>query len=239
MLLEGLNANQREAALCVDQNVRIIAGAGSGKTQVLMARIEYLLKELRVYPNRILAITFTNKATKEMKERLVAQVGDLAKEVRISTIHALCVRILKEDATSFGYPKNFTILDTNDQRTILKRITKDLNIRLKDYPEAMTRIANWKKVNMDPKKLVEMYPNDTSHLKESLPIYALIYQRYMKTKEEMRALDFDDLLQKADELLKTNTEVREKWQRRLDFIHVDEFQDVDPLQYSLLQSLVS
>ena len=237
MLLEGLNEKQKEAALCVDQNVRIIAGAGSGKTQVLMARIEYLLKELHVYPSRILAITFTNKATKEMKERLLAQVGDMAKDVRISTIHALCARILREDAQPLGYPKTFTILDTDDQRAILKRIAKDLDIRLKDYPEAMNRIANWKKSNMDPKRLVEMYQDDKSYQGRYLAVYSTIYQRYMKIKDEMMALDFDDLLQKADELLKTSQAVREKWQNRLDFIHVDEFQDVDPIQYSLLQSL--
>ncbi len=237
ILLEGLNEKQKEAALCVDQTVRIIAGAGSGKTQVLMARIEYLLKELHVYPSRILAITFTNKATKEMKERLLAQVGEMAKDVRISTIHALCARILREDAQPLGYPKTFTILDTDDQRTILKRIAKDLDIRLKDYPEAMSRIANWKKGNMDPQKLVEMYQDDTSYQGRYLAVYSTIYQRYMKIKDEMMALDFDDLLQKAEELLRTSQAVREKWQNRLDFIHVDEFQDVDPIQYSLLQFL--
>lgn len=237
LLLDGLNDKQKEAALCVDENVRIIAGAGSGKTQVLMARIEYLLKELHVYPNRILAITFTNKAAREMKERLFAQVGDLAQHVRISTIHSLCTRILREDAQSIGYPKNFTILDTDDQRSLLKRIANELDINLKDYPEAMGHIAKWKTNNMDPQKIVDAYQDDHSYRGRIASVYALIYQKYMKYKDEMRALDFDDLLQKADELLKIDEVVRQKWQNRLDYIHVDEFQDVDPIQYSLIQSL--
>ncbi len=239
MLLEGLNEKQKEAALCVDQNVRIIAGAGSGKTQVLMARIEYLLKELHIYPNRILAITFTNKATREMKERLLAQVGEIAQDVRISTIHALCARILREDANILGYPKTFTILDSDDQRAILKRIAKGLDIQLKDYPDAMGHITKWKRSNMDPQKVVDLYQESKSYGAKMLAVYALIYQRYMKIKDEMKALDFDDLLQKADELLKRDEVVRQKWQNRLDFIHVDEFQDVDPIQYSLIQSLTT
>lgn len=237
LLLDGLNDKQKEAALCVEENVRIIAGAGSGKTQVLMARIEYLLKELHVYPNRILAITFTNKAAREMKERLFAQVGDLATQVRISTIHALCTRILREDAQSIGYPKNFTILDADDQRSLLRRIAKELDINLKTYPDAMNYIAKWKKNNMDPQKIVDAYQNEHSYGAKVALTYGLIYQKYMKYKDEMRALDFDDLLQKADELLKRDETVRQKWQNRLDYIHVDEFQDVDPIQYSLLQSL--
>ena len=116
-ILETLNSKQREAASITDSHVRIIAGAGSGKTRVLMARIVYLVKECGVFPNRIMAITFTNKATNEMKERLMAQLGKEALAVRISTIHSLCVRILREDADAIGYPRSFTILDSDDQKT--------------------------------------------------------------------------------------------------------------------------
>ena len=125
-LLNSLNQSQKEAATCVDQHVRIVAGAGSGKTRVLMARIEYLINELGVYPSKIMAITFTNKATWEMKNRLTKQMGEMdAARVRISTIHSLCVRILREDASAAGFPRNFEILDTDDQKSLLRRIYKE------------------------------------------------------------------------------------------------------------------
>lgn len=231
-LLSSLNDRQKEAALCIDEHVRIVAGAGSGKTRVLMARIEYLLNEIGVYPDRILAITFTNKAAAEMKERLRAQVPDLADQVRISTIHALCVRILREDAAAAGYPKSFAILDGDDQKTILRRIYKTRGIQARDIPaaEALAAISSWKRVGISPSAVKASWRNDQ--------LKSLIYQDYEKELNTMKAMDFDDLLIQTEALLAKNEEVRTKWQNRLDYLHVDEFQDVDPIQYSIIRRLV-
>ena len=128
-ILDTLNENQRKAATTINEHVRIIAGAGSGKTRVLMARIVYLVEDCGIMPNRILAITFTNKAANEMKTRLTAQLGSMASVVRISTIHSLCVRMLREDADLIGYPKTFSIMDPEDQKAILKPIYKNIRSR--------------------------------------------------------------------------------------------------------------
>lgn len=233
-LLSSLNPAQKEAATTINKHVRIVAGAGSGKTRVLIARIEYLLNEIGVFPNRVLAITFTNKAANEMKERLAAQVGeDAARQVRISTIHGLCVRILKEDARTIGYPSNFTILDPEDQKRILKDIYGAMEINKTDLPmsRALSRISGYKTAGVSPVSASQMaYSDEESVISE-------VYERYEKAKDEMRAMDFDDLLLNADRLLKNNQEVRTKWQNRLDYLHVDEFQDVDPNQYSIIRSL--
>lgn len=232
LLLNSLNESQKEAAVCIDEHVRIVAGAGSGKTRVLMARIEYLLKEIGVYPSRILAITFTNKAAQEMKDRLHAQVGDLADQVRISTIHALCVRMLREDAAAAGYPKSFAILDADDQKTVLNRIYKRLGLSTRDIPlaEMTGSISRWKRESIDPSSLTSRYRRQRFKVQ--------IYEEYLKDLQSMKAMDFDDLLLEACRLLKENPDIREKWQNRLDYLHVDEFQDVDPIQYSIVRQLV-
>lgn len=232
-LLNSLNPAQKEAAETIDKHVRIIAGAGSGKTRVLMARIEYLLNEVGVFPNRILAITFTNKAANEMKERLEAQVGDLARDVRISTIHALCVRILKEDASAIGYPRNFTIMDPEDQKAILKPIYKDLGIDKTSLSmsAALSMISKYKTSGTSPEDAKkETYYGEYEKFPE-------IYRRYEEARADMKAMDFDDLLIEADRLLSENEQVRNKWQNRIDYLHVDEFQDVDPIQYDIIKRL--
>ncbi|WP_304581164.1 UvrD-helicase domain-containing protein, partial [Dubosiella newyorkensis] len=132
--LQNLNAPQREAATTIDEHVRIIAGAGSGKTRVLMARIAYLVNEVGILPWRIMAITFTNKAANEMKERLSKELGEDAQKVKISTIHASCVRILREDAHLIGYPKSFTIMDRDDQKTVIKKLYKIKHIKNDEIP---------------------------------------------------------------------------------------------------------
>lgn len=135
-ILNTLNINQKKAASNIEKDIRIIAGAGSGKTRVLMARIAYLIDEIGIYPSRILAITFTNKASNEMKERLEAILGQDAGIVRISTIHSLCVRILREDANAMDFPKSFTILDGNDQKSILNPFYKEMDIDKKKIGRA-------------------------------------------------------------------------------------------------------
>lgn len=232
-VLETLNSKQREAASITDSHVRIIAGAGSGKTRVLMARIVYLVKECSVFPNRIMAITFTNKATNEMKERLMAQLGKEALAVRISTIHSLCVRILREDADAIGYPRSFTILDGDDQKQILRPIYKamDLDIKELNMNKVLGMISGYKSEGFSPVQALEM-----AFTKEQENIVH-IYEKYEEKRKEMKAMDFDDLLKEAHHLLQKEEAVRTKWQNRLDYIHVDEFQDVDPVQYSIIRML--
>lgn len=234
LLMDRLNPAQKEAVTTLDTPLRIIAGAGSGKTSVLMARIEYLIKECGVYPNRIMAITFTNKATREMKERLERACPIEGTRVRISTIHSLCARILREDAKAAGYPQNFTILDADDQKAMLKRIYDELKLSAKEYSAAsiLSIISANKMAHVTP-KAAEEYAYDTFSRN-----VVKIYERYQGELDRMKMMDFDDLLLITDKLLREDAAVREKWQNRLDFIHVDEFQDVDPVQYSIVRSLV-
>ena len=227
-VIDSLNAPQKEAALTLDKDVRIIAGAGSGKTRVLMARIASLVDN-GILPWRILAITFTNKAAREMKERLQTLLQDAARDVRISTIHSLCVRILREDASAIGYPKNFTILDGDDQKSMLRTIYKELDMDRTTFPPSavLGRISGWKTAGYSPEEAQDQTDGPE----------AKAYELYERQLEDMKAMDFDDLLLKTRHLLGTNQEVRDKWQNRLDYIHVDEFQDVDPVQYDIIRLL--
>ena len=232
-ILEQLNSRQREAASCTDSHVRIIAGAGSGKTRVVTVRIAYLIDECHVYPNRILAITFTNKAAREMRERVESMLGPLAVSVRISTIHSFCVRLLREDIQSIGYPRNFTILDSEDQKSILKDIYKEKEIDAKSQPYGgmLGYISSCKTTFVDPSQASQLAHSESQKEK------ARVYASYEARLRDMFALDFDDLLIRAYELLKEKADIREKWQRRFDYIHVDEFQDVDELQYGIIRLL--
>lgn len=232
-MINTLNTNQKKAATSIDSHIRIIAGAGSGKTRVLMARIAYLVNEIGIMPNRILAITFTNKATNEMKERLRNSLGQQADIVRISTIHSLCVRILREDADEIGYPRSFTILDTDDQKQILRPIYKKMDLDIKQYsmPKVLGYISGYKTQHVNPKLALKMAETDNTF------IIAQIYDAYEQVRLQMKAMDFDDLLIEAHRLLKDNLMVRTKWQNRLDYIHVDEFQDVDLIQYGIIRFL--
>lgn len=232
-ILDRLNERQREAAACVDQHVRIIAGAGSGKTRVVTTRIAYLIDECHVYPNKVLAITFTNKAAREMKERVESMLGPLAHSIQISTIHSFCVRLLREDICLLGYPRNFTILDSEDQKSILKEIYKEQEVDTKvySYPSSIGFISACKSAFVSPQKAKDLAQFEGQRIK------ADIYQAYQQRLSAMFALDFDDLLLEAYRLLKENEDVRAKWQRRFSYIHVDEFQDVDELQYAIIRLL--
>ncbi len=235
LLMEKLNDAQKEAACEIDRHVRIVAGAGSGKTSVLMARIEYLINELGIWPNRIMAITFTNKAAQEMKDRLASAIGfEDARHVRISTIHSLCARILREDSEAANLPKNFTIMDTEDQKTLLRPIFKELSTNMDEitHGQAVGYISSNKTGKVSPQMAHDMAHN------QRFKQLADVYEEYEKRRQEMKAVDFDDLLLETEKLLKNDEEVRTKWQNRLDFIHVDEFQDIDPIQYQIIKSLV-
>lgn len=234
-LLENLNDNQKEAVLCCDQHLRIIAGAGSGKTRVVTTRIAYLIQELKVYPHKILAITFTNKAAKEMKERVQMLLPQTSAGIQISTIHSFCVRLLREDIQEIDYPKNFNVLDSDDQKSILKEAYKQFGLDVKSYSygNMLGYISNHKTKLIDAQEA----KNFTNGWKQE-EVKAEVYAFYEKRLQEMKALDFDDLLIFAYRLLKGYPHIKEKWQRRFRYIHVDEFQDVDELQYHIIRFLV-
>lgn len=234
-LLEQLNEQQLEAVKSVHTHIRIVAGAGSGKTRVITTRIAYLINECHVYPNQILAITFTNKAAKEMRERVETFLGAISKAVRISTIHAFCVRLLREDIFVLGYPRSFTILDSDDQKSILRDAYKQYQIDVKtySYPSVLSYISYNKTQFIDPKTAKT---SAVSNVAEQ--VKADIYAYYERRLKAMYALDFDDLLIYAYRVLEKWEDIREKWQHRFTYLHVDEFQDVDQLQYAIIKFLV-
>lgn len=229
-----LNTNQKEAVLSDDQYLRIIAGAGSGKTRVLTMRIVYLIEDEDVRPYKILAITFTNKAANEMKERLSKMLEEGNEPRWISTIHSLCVRILREDISVLGYPKSFTIMDADDQKSVVKEAIKQLNLQdSKLTPgEVVGYISNNKTAQISveaAKKMAGKFTDDTDKAK--------IYEYYMNRQKAMFALDFDDLILKTVTLFSQYPSIVEKWQRRFEYVLVDEFQDIDNLQYKLIRFL--
>ena len=231
--LSVLNEKQLEAVQTTSQYVRIIAGAGSGKTRVLTTRIVYIVKNWGIDPRKVLAITFTNKATNEMRSRINEQLPEEAGMIHISTIHSFCVMVLRYDIKHLGYPGNFTILDVDDQKSILKEAYKYLKIDSKKYSAnvLLEYIANMK---------YALYSGEDAILSAVNPYEkgkAEIYDFYLKRQNELYALDFDDLLLWTVRLFKTNSEVRERWQRRYQYILVDEFQDIDNTQYELIQLL--
>ena len=232
--ISDLNANQREAVLDDSKYLRIVAGAGSGKTRVLTMRIVHLIEEENVYPNKILAITFTNKAANEMKERIRQMLQNEVTQPWISTIHSLCVRILREDITCMGWPKNFTVLDADDQKTILKEAYKQIQIDANTYPfgSMLDYISNNKGAEISVDRAFEL-AGDFSGDKTK----AEVYKYYVKRQNEMYALDFDDLILWVVRMFKTYSEVLTKWQNRFSYIHVDEFQDIDKIQYKLIKQL--
>lgn len=231
---DKLNPQQKTAVFSTSPYVRIIAGAGSGKTRVLVLRLVHLIKDIGMAPHRLCAITFTNKAAREMKERIDEYLGDEGSGVWISTIHSLCVRILREDITALNYPRNFTICDAEDQRTILKEAYKEFDIERRQYSYSymLSYISNNKGAEVTVERAFELAG---SHQDEQLK--AKVYQYYENRLQKMYALDFDDLLLFTARLFRTSADVLKKWQGRYDSICVDEFQDVDHIQYEIITQL--
>lgn len=232
--LDHLNDAQREAVVASSKYVRVIAGAGSGKTRVLIARIAHLMDHLGVYGGSIVAITFTNKAANEMKERLQLYAGDKAAGVHVSTIHSLCVRILREDGPSMKLPRNFTVLDQDDQKVILKEALTELKIDKQKHTinSLLDYIGGNKGAEITPQRALELagfHPGEREK--------AQIYGYYVDRQNALYALDFDDLLLVTVKLFDLYSDVLHKWQRRFNFIHVDEFQDIDGVQYKLIKQL--
>lgn len=229
-----LNENQKKAATYLDSHLRIIAGAGSGKTRVVTYRIAYLIETIGVDPRKILAITFTNKAANEMKERVNDILGILGAGSTICTIHSLCVRILRQHINVLNYPRNFIIMDEEDQKSVIKKIYKELDIDAKtiSIKSMLHTISNYKMANMSPDQVIEYAGEFQGELKK-----AKVYQSYVRYQEEHFMLDFDDLIIKTVYLLENYEEVLERWQHKFDYIHVDEFQDVDEKEYRLIKLL--
>lgn len=229
--INDLNVNQKEAVLTNDRYVRIIAGAGSGKTRVLVMRIAHLINDRNVFPNKILAITFTNKAANEMKERIRKTLNDENISCWISTIHSLCVRILREDISSLGYPRNFTVMDSDDQRTVLKEAYKiiGLDSQKYSYGSMLDYISNNKSAEISVDRAIELSNGFKGDLDK-----AKVYEYYIQRQKEMYALDFDDLLLFTVRLFKKYPDILRKWMKRFNYIHVDEFQDIDKVQYELI-----
>ena len=229
-----LNKEQYEATITVNGPLLILAGAGSGKTRVLTYRIAHLIKNLSVYPSQILAITFTNKAAGEMKQRVKALVGDEADNMWVSTFHASCVRILRREIDKIGYSKNFNIYDTYDQKTLMKQCMADLGINDKDITDREIRgkIGAQKDALISPEQFKQENQKDYK-LNKIADVY-LLYQKKLKNNN---ALDFDDLIYKTVELLKKNAEVLEFYQKKFKYIMVDEYQDTNKAQYELVRLL--
>ena len=232
-LLEQLNDKQKEAVMTTEGPLLIMAGAGSGKTRVLIHRIAYLIQEKGVPPWNILAITFTNKAAREMKERAMQLIGPDAQNVWISTFHAMCVRILRRDIERIGYNRTFSILDGSDQVVIMKQILKEKNIDpKKTMPRyVLSRISNLKNEMIDVQQFKKM-----AVTYEEIQV-AELYEAYEERLRKNEALDFDDLILMTIRLFEREPEVLAYYQRKFQYIHVDEYQDTNKCQYELVKML--
>lgn len=229
-----LNKEQYEGATTVDGQVLILAGAGSGKTRVLTYRMAHMIDDLGIFPYKILAITFTNKAAKEMRDRVKAIVGERADKMWISTFHSTCVRILRREIEHLGYKKNFTIYDSSDQKTLVTECMKILSINDKDIAakEIIAKIGRAKDKMQSPESFKREFESNFRENK-----IADVYMMYQKKLKENNAMDFDDLISKTVELFKKNPDVLEFYQRKFQYIMVDEYQDTNGAQYELVKLL--
>jgi len=229
-----LNENQYNAVTTEAQHVRVIAGAGSGKTRVLTYRISYLISELAVEPWKILAITFTNKVANEMKNRVLKMIPEAAKDLSIKTFHSFAAYFLRHEISILGFPASFTILDEEDQTKLVKDIAAQMGFKRGDKIVAITLSYIGKQ------KLLEKYPDDINIVKpafEDEKTCLEIYHRYEEEKYKNYALDFDDLLLLTNRILEDYPDIRSKWQNRIDHILIDEFQDTNDIEYKMVKYL--
>ena len=233
MKLEELNDKQKEAVLYNDGPLLIIAGAGAGKTKTLTTKIAYLIEEENVSPYSILAITFTNKAAKEMKDRLFLTIGNEVKKLTVSTFHSFGLKLLRENYETLGYDKNFVIMDSDDSLTVVKKIIKDMGLDPKIYnPRAIrNKISSCKNEMMSPKDYEKYAVSDYEQLVKD------IYEKYENKLHRNNSVDFDDLLLLPIELFKKHPDVLEKYQERYEYILIDEYQDTNEAQYILTKLL--
>lgn len=233
-IYDTLNQPQKDAVFHTEGPLLLLAGAGSGKTRVLVHRIAYLMDEMQVNPWNIMAITFTNKAAGEMRERVNEMIGFGAEHIWVSTFHSTCVRILRRHISLLDYDNNFTIYDTDDQKTLIKEICKYLNIDTKQMPERslMSAISKAKDEFLTPSDYERESEGDYHKTK-----IAGVYREYQKRLKSNNALDFDDLLFKTVELFQFHPEVLEQYQERFRYIMVDEYQDTNHVQFLLVKML--
>lgn len=233
-ILTGLNDKQQEAVEHFEGPLLILAGAGSGKTRVLTHRIAYLIEEHQINPFQILALTFTNKAANEMRERVDQIVSYGAGSVWVSTFHSTCVRILRRFIDHIGYDRNFTIYDADDQKSLMKDICKHMNIDTKKFREKtfLNAISSAKNELKTP----EIYADEVAKQYDR-KIFGNVYKEYQKRLKQNNALDFDDLIMKTVELFETQAEILEQYQNRFRFLLVDEYQDTNTAQFKLLALL--
>lgn len=233
-IYDTLNREQKEAVLNTEGPLLLLAGAGSGKTRCITHRIAYLIDEMGVKPWNILAITFTNKAAGEMRERVDHLVGFGADQVWVSTFHSLCVRILRRHIDRLGFENGFTIYDTDDQKTVMKGICKRMNIDTKIYKERALLGA----ISSAKDNLVSVREYELDAAKDfGKSVYARVYREYQETLQKNNALDFDDIIVKTVELFKSCPEVLDSYQERFQYIMVDEYQDTNTAQFELVKLL--
>jgi len=232
-MLQGLNKEQKEAVQATEGPLLIMAGAGSGKTRVLTHRVAFLIEEKKIMPWHVLAITFTNKAAKEMKERIGKLLDESAQDVWVSTFHSLCVRILRRDIDKMGKSNQFTIADPSEQRVLMKQILVKMNLDPKRYdPRALLgTISNAKNELQTP----EMYAKVAATPYEQTA--ATVYAAYAKEMERNSSVDFDDLIMLTSQLFDEYPDVLDKYQEKFQYIHVDEYQDTNEAQYKLVKQL--
>lgn len=235
-ILEGLNDRQKEAVLTVEGPCLVIAGAGSGKTKVLTHKIAYLMHNVGVKPWNILAITFTNKAANEMKERVEKLVGEVAKDMWIGTFHAICVRILRRYIDRIGFTSSFVIFDTSDQRTLVKQCIKQLNLDDKIFTDrsVLSEISNAKNEMLEPADYALRANGEFR--KETI---AEVYKMYQKKLKDNNAVDFDDIINYTIKILSENPDVLEYYSNKFEYVLVDEYQDTNKAQFTLVSMLAA
>lgn len=235
-LIEGLNDKQKEAVLATEGPCLVIAGAGSGKTKVLTHKIAYLISEKNVKPYNILAITFTNKAASEMKQRVEKIVGDVAQEMWMETFHSICVRILRRFIDRIGFDTSFLIFDTSDQKTVVKECLKALNIDDKTFSDrsVLSEISNAKNEMLTPKAYQAKYSGEFR--KEKI---GQVYELYQKRLRENNAIDFDDIINYTIDILSENPDVLQYYTEKFKYVLVDEYQDTNKAQFTLVTILAS
>jgi DNA helicase-2/ATP-dependent DNA helicase PcrA len=233
-IVKGLNPQQREAVETTEGPLLILAGAGSGKTSVLTRRIAYLIGERNIQPWNILAITFTNKAAREMNERVEKLVGTRARDIWMSTFHSMCVKILRREAEHLGYESQFTILDSEDQLACIKQAMLDLNYDIKKFDPQM---IHWK-ISMAKNDLIGPDEFRQKHGKKVMDLVAAdVYRLYQRKLKDNNAFDFDDLILKTVQLFSEHPKILEMYQDKFHYIHVDEYQDTNRAQYRLVRML--
>ena len=233
--ITNLNEMQKEAVLTTEGPLLILAGAGSGKTKVLTTRIAYLIEEKDISPFNILAITFTNKAAKEMQTRLIGLIGEVAKNIQVSTFHSFGLKLLRENYDKLGYDRNFVIMDSDDSLTVVKKILKELDLDPKQYnPTAIkNKISSCKNEIISPKQY-EKYASS-----EFEKVVLKVYEKYEEKLKTNNSVDFDDLLILPIKLFREDESTLDHYQDRFRYILIDEYQDTNEAQYQLTKLMAS